>query len=122
MNSTISVSEWIMLSNDYLFVAENSTNVKVFATVMKGYFPVVHATVTATVRGTASSDVITLRDDGLGPDITKEDGIYSGFILSTSSVGKYTVVVDVVGGDESAVRTTRVESQAARIIGLLCTY
>ena len=79
----------------------------IYATVTQGLSPVIGAQVTATIESPSSAFSpieIRLRDDGLGPDLDKDDGIYSTIILNTEVTGKHTVSVNVVGGNDVKVK------------------
>lgn len=91
--------------------------VAVYATVTRGYSPVVGATVTATLHGSGGSQDIQLLDSGAGADTSRNDGIYSGYITNAGSLGKHTISVNVVGGSQTHVRVTRVGNKAAVITG-----
>ena len=79
----------------------------IYATVTQGFSPVIGVQVTATIESpssTFSPIEVQLRDDGLGPDLDKDDGIYSAIMLNTEVTGKHTVSMNVVGADDSKVK------------------
>ncbi|XP_049275847.1 calcium-activated chloride channel regulator 1-like [Rhipicephalus sanguineus] len=77
----------------------------VYAEVTKGAQVVLHAKVTATViRPNMPHEVdVELFDDGLGADVTAYDGIYSGYFTQFDGIGRYSVSVRVVSGNDSVV-------------------
>ena len=88
-------------------VVTGAAPVSIYASVTKGLAPVIGAQATATIESpssTFSPIEIQLRDDGLGPDLDKDDGIYSAIMLNTEVTGKHTVSVNVVGADDSKVK------------------
>ncbi|GBL73827.1 Calcium-activated chloride channel regulator 4 [Araneus ventricosus] len=69
---------------------------KVYAEVKKGYLAVIEATVIATVERPMGATVdIELRDDGLGADVTENDGIYTGYFTHFNGNGRYAVIARV---------------------------
>ncbi|KAG8201107.1 hypothetical protein JTE90_028775 [Oedothorax gibbosus] len=69
---------------------------KVYSEVKKGYLAVIGATVTATVERPMGAAVdIELRDDGLGADVTPNDGVYAGYFTQFNGNGRYAVVARV---------------------------
>ncbi|XP_049627202.1 calcium-activated chloride channel regulator 2 [Suncus etruscus] len=82
------------------FVERDSTHfphpVRIYATVRKGFYPLLHATVTAIIQP-QTADPITLRlfDDGAGADVIKNDGIYSRYFFSFTENGRYSLKVHV---------------------------
>ncbi|XP_024421121.3 calcium-activated chloride channel regulator 2 isoform X1 [Desmodus rotundus] len=70
--------------------------VMVYAHVRKGLYPILNATVTATVEPEAE-DPVTLKlfDDGAGADVIKNDGIYSRYFFSFAVNGRYSLKVHV---------------------------
>ncbi|XP_077495036.1 calcium-activated chloride channel regulator 1-like [Amblyomma americanum] len=77
----------------------------IYAEVTKGQKVVLHARVTATViRPTRPYEVeVELFDDGLGADVTANDGIYSGYFTEFHGVGRYSVSARVVSGSDSVI-------------------
>ncbi|GIY50789.1 calcium-activated chloride channel regulator 1 [Caerostris extrusa] len=69
---------------------------KVYAEVKKGYLAVIGASVTATVERPMGATVdVELRDDGLGADVTENDGIYTGYFTHFNGNGRYAVIARV---------------------------
>ncbi|KAL3248015.1 hypothetical protein MRX96_056735 [Rhipicephalus microplus] len=77
----------------------------IYAEVTKGAQVVLHAKVTATViRPRMPYEVdVELFDDGLGADVTANDGIYSAYFTQFDGVGRYSVSARVVSGNDSVV-------------------
>ncbi|KAM9543913.1 calcium-activated chloride channel regulator 4 isoform 2-T2 [Guaruba guarouba] len=68
--------------------------VVVYAEVSQGFWPVLGATVTATIEkddGTAVT--LELLDNGAGADVMKNDGIYSRYFTSLQGTGRYSLKV-----------------------------
>ncbi|KAL2772267.1 calcium-activated chloride channel regulator 2 preproprotein [Daubentonia madagascariensis] len=82
------------------FVERDSTHfphpVMIYANVRKGFYPILNATVTATIEP-ETGDPVTLRllDDGAGADVIKNDGIYSRYFFSFAVNGRYSLKVHV---------------------------
>ena len=80
--------------------------VVLFATVTRGYSPVVGAKVIANIEyPTGSAEKLEMRDDGAGADVEKGDGAYSAFIINSHVTGKHTISVEVESGNETAIKT-----------------
>ncbi|XP_050031049.2 calcium-activated chloride channel regulator 1-like isoform X3 [Dermacentor andersoni] len=84
---------------------DSAAQAAVYAEVTKGEYVVLHAKVTATVvrpqgHGTVEMELF---DDGLGADVTANDGIYSGYFTQFDGVGRYSVSARVVSGDDSVI-------------------
>ncbi|XP_006169759.1 calcium-activated chloride channel regulator 2 [Tupaia chinensis] len=82
------------------FVERDSTHfphpVMIYANVRKGFYPILNATVTATIETkTGDPVVLKLSDDGAGADIIKNDGIYSRYFFSFAESGRYNLKVHV---------------------------
>ncbi|XP_077497419.1 calcium-activated chloride channel regulator 1-like isoform X2 [Amblyomma americanum] len=77
----------------------------IYAEVTKGQKVVLHARVTATViKPKPPYEVeVELFDDGLGADVTANDGIYSGYFTQFDGVGRYSVSARVVSGNDSVI-------------------
>lgn len=58
-----------------------------------GYNPVIDPIVEATVETPDGIRKIKLFDDGVGEDLIKHDGIYSGFLPTLDGVGRYSAQV-----------------------------
>ncbi|XP_066267153.1 calcium-activated chloride channel regulator 4A-like [Branchiostoma lanceolatum] len=90
-------------SSDVIYTDTAPTFLTVFASVTRGYVPVLGARVAAVVvRPTGDTHQTTLLDDGAGADVTKNDGVYSGYFLAFSADGRYSVSVRVDDGDGQA--------------------
>ncbi|KAM8792145.1 calcium-activated chloride channel regulator 2 isoform 2-T2 [Rhynchonycteris naso] len=82
------------------FVGKDSTvfphPMMIYANVRKGFYPILNATVTATIEPEAE-DPVTLKlfDDGAGADVIKNDGIYSRYFFSFAANGRYSLKVHV---------------------------
>nr|XP_012602988.1 calcium-activated chloride channel regulator 2 isoform X1 [Microcebus murinus] len=80
------------------FVERDSTHFPqpfmIYANVRKGFYPILNATVTATVEP-ETGDPVTLRllDNGAGADVIKNDGIYSRYFFSFAGNGRYSLKV-----------------------------
>ncbi|KAM9242804.1 calcium-activated chloride channel regulator 2 isoform 2-T2 [Dugong dugon] len=70
--------------------------VMIYANVRKGFYPIVNATVTATIEP-ETGDPVTLKlfDDGAGADVIRNDGIYSRYFFSFAISGRYNLKVHV---------------------------
>ncbi|XP_004582137.2 calcium-activated chloride channel regulator 2 [Ochotona princeps] len=70
--------------------------VMIYAIVRKGFYPILNATVIATVEPETGQPVtLKLLDNGAGADIIKNDGIYSRYFFSFAVNGSYSVKVHV---------------------------
>ncbi|GAB6030614.1 chloride channel [Chamberlinius hualienensis] len=86
------------------------TPVKIFASVKKGASPVFNASVEAAVTGDATNNftVITLRDDGSGnPDVSADDGVYSGYFTQFGTSEAYSVNVRATDNSLAAAVPTK---------------
>lgn len=91
--------------------------IRVFAEVKRGYDPVIGASVTATVRQGSSLQEVLLQDNGVGPDVTKDDGIYSAFVTHFDGNGRYGVVSKVTSvGDTRMKFSPKVSTRKARSV------
>ncbi|DAA31360.1 TPA: chloride channel accessory 2 [Bos taurus] len=82
------------------FVERDSTHfphpLMIYAIVRKGFYPILNATVIATIEPeTADPVMLKLFDDGAGADIIKNDGIYSRYFFSFPVNGRYSLKVHV---------------------------
>ncbi|XP_025860504.2 calcium-activated chloride channel regulator 2 isoform X2 [Vulpes vulpes] len=82
------------------FVERDSTHfphpVMIYANVRKGIYPILNATVTATIEPEAADPIVLkLFDNGAGADIIKNDGIYSRYFFSLAVNGRYSFKVHV---------------------------
>uniref|UniRef100_A0A0N8E3Y3 Calcium-activated chloride channel regulator 4, 30 kDa form n=1 Tax=Daphnia magna TaxID=35525 RepID=A0A0N8E3Y3_9CRUS len=72
------------------------TPVRIVAVVKHGRDRVLGANVVAHVVSPNSADnVVQLEDNGIGGDLTENNGIYSGFYLAVNNAGRYTLVCEV---------------------------
>ncbi|KAH9372386.1 hypothetical protein HPB48_006684 [Haemaphysalis longicornis] len=81
----------------------------IYAEVSKGPHAVLHARVTATViRPQKPGPIeVELFDDGLGADVTANDGIYSAYFTQFEGTGRYSVTARVVSGRNSVIAKGR---------------
>ncbi|KAI5938150.1 Calcium-activated chloride channel regulator 2 [Manis javanica] len=82
------------------FVERDSTHfpqpVMIYASVRKGFYPILNASVTATVEPETGDPIrLTLFDDGAGADIIRNDGIYSRYFFSFTVNGRHSLKVHV---------------------------
>ncbi|CAO2600339.1 Calcium-activated chloride channel regulator 2 [Lemmus lemmus] len=82
------------------FVERDSTHfpqpVIIYANVRKGLYPILNATVVATVEPEAGDPVmLQLLDNGAGADVIKNDGIYSRYFFAFAVSGRYSLTVHV---------------------------
>jgi len=89
----------------------------VFATVNRGYSPVIGATVVATIEypGSYSKSELEMRDDGAGADIIKGDGTYSVYIVNAQIIGKHTISIHVINTNDTRIKNVKTVSAASRI-------
>ncbi|KAM9324775.1 calcium-activated chloride channel regulator 1-like [Gastrophryne carolinensis] len=72
----------------------------VYAAVRQGLLPVINAKVTAIIEPTTGPTIsFELLDNGAGPDIIKNDGIYSKYFTSFTVNGRYNLKVNVTSND-----------------------
>ncbi|XP_077561001.1 calcium-activated chloride channel regulator 3A-1-like isoform X2 [Haemaphysalis longicornis] len=81
----------------------------IYAEVSKGPHAVLHARVTATVIRPKKPDPVEVEifDDGLGADVTANDGIYSAYFTQFEGTGRYSVTARVVSGRYSVIAKGR---------------
>ncbi|XP_049275849.1 calcium-activated chloride channel regulator 1 [Rhipicephalus sanguineus] len=86
----------------------------IYAEVTKGAYVVLHAMVTATVVRPSKGDQIEIElfDNGLGADVTANDGIYSAYFTQFEGTGRYSVSARVIGGSDSVIVKGRKASGA----------
>ncbi|XP_030840794.1 calcium-activated chloride channel regulator 1-like [Strongylocentrotus purpuratus] len=87
-----------------------------YAQIRQGSRPVVNAVVRAVVEkpGGSPADIIELRDDGAGADITANDGIYSRFFTNIIGTGFYGIRT-TYENDGSAIILTRARTGISRV-------
>ncbi|XP_030840789.1 calcium-activated chloride channel regulator 1-like [Strongylocentrotus purpuratus] len=87
-----------------------------YAQIRQGSRPVVNAVVRAVVEkpGGSPADIIELRDDGAGADITANDGIYSRFFTNIRGTGFYGIRT-TYENDGSAIILTRARTGISRV-------
>ncbi|XP_071965175.1 calcium-activated chloride channel regulator 1-like [Antedon mediterranea] len=91
----------------------------VFAFATKGNDPVANADVIAILeKSDGSDDVIELYDSGTSADITKDDGVYSGYFFNFTGDGRYNVEVKVRGNQNTAAISNGGNSRSYPIQGL----
>lgn len=68
--------------------------INVYAEVRVGYFPVIEASVEASIEG-LNQEIISIqhRDDGAFPDLLPNDGVYSGSIIKLWKPERYSLTV-----------------------------
>ncbi|KAG7492191.1 hypothetical protein MATL_G00011840 [Megalops atlanticus] len=72
------------------------------ATVSQGDRPVLGAVVLAILEDSTGATVrLRLLDDGVGVDVTRDDGVYSAYFFRYSKNGRYSVKVEVEGVEDS---------------------
>ncbi|XP_035665433.1 calcium-activated chloride channel regulator 1-like [Branchiostoma floridae] len=92
-NEPITVTAQVStVSLDYS--SSRPTALKMFASVRKGYLPVLGAAVKVLIKKPDGQvEEITLLDNGAGADVTKNDGIYSRYFYNFTADGRYGVSV-----------------------------
>ncbi|XP_066266574.1 calcium-activated chloride channel regulator 4A-like [Branchiostoma lanceolatum] len=75
------------------YSSSQPTALKIFASVRKGYLPVIGAVVMVNIQKPPNGQIeeITLLDNGAGADLSKNDGIYSRYFFNFSADGRYGV-------------------------------
>ncbi|XP_018411396.1 PREDICTED: epithelial chloride channel protein-like [Nanorana parkeri] len=75
----------------------------VYASVSQGFVPIINAKVTAIIEPTTGAPfLLDLLDNGSGPDIVKNDGIYSRYLTAFTVNGRYSLKVHVESRDKKA--------------------
>ncbi|XP_033120350.1 calcium-activated chloride channel regulator 1-like [Anneissia japonica] len=78
-------------------------NPVIYAIVTQGYLPVINVHVTAIISGPSNTVIeIKLLDNGASADITKNDGVYSGYFQEISGNGRYSVTIKVDNSAQTA--------------------
>ncbi|XP_033120336.1 calcium-activated chloride channel regulator 1-like [Anneissia japonica] len=79
----------------------------IYAMVTQSYLPVINAHVTAIIDGPSNTPMeLKLLDNGASADITKDDGVYSGYFLDISGDGRYSVTIKVDNSAQTATVNT----------------
>lgn len=81
-----------------------------YAEVKQGFFPVIRATVIATIETPGDPVELNLFDTGAGADITKDDGIYSRYFTQFIGLGFYGMKVRVENNGEAIILKPSVRS------------
>ncbi|XP_071846823.1 calcium-activated chloride channel regulator 1-like [Apostichopus japonicus] len=90
----------------------NNKPLVAYAEVRQRFYPVVGATVIATVETPSGVPVeLQLYDNGAGADVTKNDGIYSRYFTQLSGVGFYGFKIRVENNGEATVLRPRTSSR-----------
>ncbi|XP_078612941.1 calcium-activated chloride channel regulator 4A-like [Branchiostoma floridae x Branchiostoma japonicum] len=94
-NEPITVSAQVSSASlDYS--SSRPTALKIFASVRRGYLPVIGAVVKVRIeKPHGEVEEVTLLDNGAGADLTKNDGIYSRYFLGFTADGRYGVSIRV---------------------------
>ncbi|KAJ8047303.1 Calcium-activated chloride channel regulator 1 [Holothuria leucospilota] len=81
-----------------------------FAEVKQGFYPVVNASVVATIERPPDAMgieydpfILKLYDNGAGADVTRDDGIYSRYFINITGIGYYGIKIDINNNDNRAV-------------------
>lgn len=92
----------------------------IYASVSQGLMPVTGATVTAIIEPVSGSIVtLDLLDNGAGPDIMKNDGIYSKYFTQFSANGRYGLKVRVENSNKGRSRLVLPKNRALYIPGFI---
>jgi len=101
-------------SEDLQLSGENPDKLVLFGQVMQGMNPVIDAGIVAMVTSDENEEEsVTLKDDGIAPDLIKNDGIYSAYHIVPNEDGKhrYSLVCKVAGDDQTLVVDPTVTSK-----------
>ncbi|KAM5148091.1 calcium-activated chloride channel regulator 1-like [Mantella aurantiaca] len=80
----------------------------VYAAVYQGFVPIINAKVTAIIEPTTGTPVtLELLDNGSGPDIVKNDGVYSRYLTTFPVNGRYGLKVRVESNDKTRLTLPR---------------
>ncbi|XP_078612940.1 calcium-activated chloride channel regulator 1-like [Branchiostoma floridae x Branchiostoma japonicum] len=115
-NEPITVTAQVStVSLDYS--SSRPTALKIYASVRRGYLPVIGAVVKVLIEKPPHSQVeeITLLDNGAGADGARNDGIYSRYFFGFTANGRYgvSVKVDNAQGDAGYIVINRARSAGA---------
>ncbi|PVD24284.1 hypothetical protein C0Q70_14755 [Pomacea canaliculata] len=97
-NGVIRVVSWLPEENNLEFAPDRK--IAIYAEVTRGQSSVLNSHVVAVIERPESGPLrIDLLDNGVGSDITKDDGIYSAYILAKdlSGDGRYGIKIKVEG-------------------------
>ncbi|XP_071961369.1 calcium-activated chloride channel regulator 4-like [Antedon mediterranea] len=95
--------EVLALVSDPTVDLNNVPVVIIYAIVTKGYLPVLNVQVVAVIEGPDAIEEILLLDKGAEPDITIDDGVYSGYFFSFTDNGRYSIAIKVENSANTAV-------------------
>ena len=93
-------------SEDLQLSQEDPDKLVIYGQAMQGMNPVINARIDAIVTDDSNEEkTVTLKDDGIAPDLIKNDGIYSAFHIVPNKDGKsrYSLVCKVNGDDNTKV-------------------
>lgn len=118
-NRQVMIGSWVGSNSDGQVELVNG-GLAIYAEVfVDEYQPVVNARVTATVvfrpeNGMASSEVnVSLIDNGSGdPDLTLNDGVYSGYLTFPVDKGTYQVITTIQATDDTVVNSFRLQNDS----------
>jgi len=90
-------------SEDLELSGENPDKLVIYGQAMQGMNPVIDASIDAIVTSDANEEsIVKLKDDGIAPDLIKNDGIYSAYHIVPNKSGKSRYSLDCkVNGDDS---------------------
>lgn len=77
-DDVVKITSWLSTSNVDMLSDELPA---VFVDVKKGFAPVINANVSARVESDVTSCELSLADNGMDPDIIKNDGVYTCYLL-----------------------------------------
>ena len=93
-------------SEDLQLSQEDPDKLVIYGQAMQGMNPVINARIDAIVTDDSNEEkTVTLKDDGIAPDLIKNDAIYSAFHIVPNKDGKsrYSLVCKVNGDDNTKV-------------------
>ncbi|KAM3915691.1 calcium-activated chloride channel regulator 1-like [Leptodactylus fuscus] len=92
----------------------------IYVIVSQGFVPVIGAKVTAVIKP-LSGPVVTLEllDNGAGPDIMKNDGVYSRYFTQFSKNGRYDLKVRVKNHNKGKSRLALPKNRALHVPGVI---
>ncbi|XP_076448467.1 calcium-activated chloride channel regulator 4-like [Babylonia areolata] len=102
----LQVTSWLSwLPENNTVSYDKKQKITVFAELVQGRSPVLNADITAVLERPQSAKLnVPLRDNGMGSDIIKGDGVYSAFVLASDMKGngRYNVKIQARGAEGSA--------------------